>query len=78
MSILPVLAARIVLRVLLRAGFVIIRQVGSHIQLRHPVDPRIRVTVPNHARDITRGLLSSILKQAKLTPEMFLKFLKNL
>lgn len=77
MSILPILTARVVLQVLKKAGFVVARQVGSHIQLRHPVDPRILVTVPNHARDLTRGLLSSILKQAKLTPEMFLKLLKG-
>jgi len=77
MSILPILTARAVLRVLFRAGFVVVRQVGSHIQLRHPVDSRIRVTIPNHSRDLTRALLSSILKQAKLTPEMFLKLLKK-
>lgn len=77
MSILPILTARVVLRVLIRAGFVVVRQVGSHIRLRHPVDPRIRVTVPNHTRDLTRALLSSILKQAKLTPKMFLNLLKK-
>lgn len=75
MSIIPILSATKILRALLRGGYVIARQIGSHIQLRHPKDPRITVTVASHNRDITRSTLASILKQAKLSTEEFLKLL---
>lgn len=75
MSILPVLTATKVLQALLRGGFYIARQIGSHVQLRHPKDPRLLVTVARHSRDITRSTLSSILKQARLSANEFLKLL---
>ncbi len=51
-------SAREVLRRLLRAGFVEVRQSGSHKVLRHS-DGRLT------------GTLKSILKQARLTQEEF-------
>ena len=75
MSILPVLTATKVLQALLRGGFYVVRQIGSHVQLRHPKDPRVLVTVARHGRDITRSTLSSILKQARLSTSEFLKLL---
>ena len=77
MSILPVLSAAKILQVLLRGGFYIARQVGSHLQLKHPKDPRILVTVARHSRDISRNTLASILKQGKLSADEFLKLLKK-
>ena len=75
MSILPILTAAKILQALLRGGFYIARQIGSHVQLKHPKDPRILVTVARHSRDITRSTLSSILKQARLSAHEFLKLL---
>jgi predicted RNA binding protein YcfA (HicA-like mRNA interferase family) len=76
MSILPILTATKILKALLRGGFVIVRQVGSHVQLKHPKDPQILVTVAKHNLDLTRKGLTSILKQAKLTTGEFLKLLR--
>lgn len=76
MSILPILTAAKILKALLRGGFVVARQVGSHMQLKHPKDSRILVTVAKHSRDLTRKSLASILKQAKLTADEFLKLLR--
>ena len=76
MSILPVLTAAKILKALLRGGFVIVRQVGSHVQLKHPKSPQTLVTVAKHNRDIIRSTLASILKQAKLSAEDFLKLLR--
>lgn len=76
MSILPILTAAKILKALLRGGFVVARHVGSHMQLKHPKDPRILVTVAKHSRDLTRKSLASILKQAKLTVGEFLKLLR--
>jgi predicted RNA binding protein YcfA (HicA-like mRNA interferase family) len=73
---LPILRPRQVLRALQRAGFEIHHQTGSHAQLKHPSKPHLRVTVPRHDRfDLPRGTLRSILDQAELSLEEFLKFL---
>ena len=64
-SKLPVLRAQELLAVLKRRGFVQIRQSGSHIILKHP-DGR-HTTVPLHkGRDLGRGLLRQILRDAEL------------
>ena len=76
MSILPILTATKILKALLRGGYVVVRQIGSHVQLKHPKNVRIFVTVAKHSRDLTRKSLASILKQAKLTTEQFLKLLR--
>ncbi|MFM9958368.1 MAG: type II toxin-antitoxin system HicA family toxin [Phycisphaerales bacterium] len=62
MSTDPVIAARTLIRVLERLGFVQVRSKGSHQRFVHP-DGR-RTTVPVHkGRDIPRGLLRSIVTQ---------------
>lgn len=76
MSILPILSAAKILKALLRGGFIIVRQIGSHVQLKHPNNPRILVTVAKHNYDLTRKSLASILKQAVLTTDEFLKLLR--
>ncbi len=77
MSILPILTAAKILQALLRGGYHIVGQVGSHVKLKHFKDPRISITVPRHARDVTRKMLSSILKQARLSTHEFLRLLKK-
>lgn len=73
MSILPVLAAREVVRRLMRAGFVHVKTQGSHYIFQHPHTGRI-TSVPIHGgNDIGRGLLGQILKQAGISIERFLK-----
>jgi predicted RNA binding protein YcfA (HicA-like mRNA interferase family) len=64
------------LRALLRAGFVVHHQSGSHAQLRHPPKPHLRVTVPRHDRfDLPKSVLRSILRQAELSVEQFVDLL---
>jgi predicted RNA binding protein YcfA (HicA-like mRNA interferase family) len=73
---LPLLKPKIVLRVLLRAGFYIHHQSGSHAQLRHLTKTHLRVTVPRHDRfDLPRSVLRSILQQAELAADEFIAFL---
>jgi len=74
MSIIPIIKARKLILVLLRAGFRIIRQKGSHVRLQHPLTKR-STTVPLHVGDLPRGLLIEILKQAGLSIKIFLKLL---
>ena len=51
-----------------RLGFVVRRQSGSHLILRHP-DTKAIATFPMHAGDIKRGLLFGIIKQAGLSKQ---------
>ena len=72
MSILPILAAKAVMRKLGRAGFRFIHVKGSHYFFHHPLKNRI-TSVPLHGgKDIGRNLLRKILKQAGLSVEEFL------
>ncbi|MBI4276561.1 type II toxin-antitoxin system HicA family toxin [Candidatus Uhrbacteria bacterium] len=76
MSKLPALKPKDVLRVLLRAGFYIEHQRGSHIRLAHTTIPHLHITVPYHTRfELPPSIVLSILKQAELTREEFLKLL---
>jgi predicted RNA binding protein YcfA (HicA-like mRNA interferase family) len=73
---LPILKPREVLRALLKAGFEIHHQTGSHAQLRNPTKPHLRVTVPRHDRfDLPAPVLKSILRQAEMTVDEFLGYL---
>ena len=72
---LPALKPRVVIRALERAGFFLHHATGSHQILKHPDRSAARVTVPLHNRDLKRGTLGSIIKQAGLSPEEFLELL---
>lgn len=67
------LPVRTVIRALESIGFVHARTAGSHAILRHP-DGRVAI-VPQHGT-VKRGTLSSILRQAGLTPAEFLDLLQ--
>ena len=68
MARLPSLTARQVIAALERLGFVRVRQSGSHAVFRHPDGSR--TTVPIHGkRDIGRGLLRRIMRDADMSPE---------
>lgn len=71
---LPQVRATELIRVLERLGFVLRRQTGSHCILRHEITKYI-VSVPLHSGDVKRGLLFSILKQARISKKDFEKAL---
>lgn len=52
-------------RLLLRDGWYLVRQVGSHRQYKHPTKPG-KVTIPWHTGDLDKGTAKSILNQAGL------------
>lgn len=74
MSKLPALKPKEVIKVLEKAGFSFVRQKGSH---RIYIKENIGVTIPFHNKDLKRGTLRHIIKQAGLTTEEFLQFLKD-
>jgi predicted RNA binding protein YcfA (HicA-like mRNA interferase family) len=65
---LPVVSGKETVQALQRAGFVVTSTRGSHQKLRHG-DGRV-VILPLH-RELARGTLASILRQARLTAEEF-------
>ncbi|MDP3661322.1 MAG: type II toxin-antitoxin system HicA family toxin [bacterium] len=73
---LPVLKAAEIIRALLKAGFRIIRSRGSHFRFEHLFTKR-RVTVSFHGGDVPKKTLRSILNQAALTVEEFLRYLRG-
>jgi predicted RNA binding protein YcfA (HicA-like mRNA interferase family) len=73
---LPVSQAYDLISALHRAGFETTRQKGSHVRLKH-LDGRV-VTVPVHVgKDLGRGLLRKILRDAEWTIEDLYTFLKQ-
>ena len=72
MSKLPVVSGRAVIKALQRLGYSVRDQEGSHVHLRHPTRPPL--TIPNH-KEIARGTLRAIIRQADLTVQQFLRLL---
>ena len=71
MSKLPRLSGQECVAILLRFGFHVIRQRGSHIVMRR-VDPFAQVTVPDH-KELDRGTLRAIIRQSGLSVEEFVE-----
>lgn len=75
MSKVPSISYRKVINALQRAGFIVVRQKGSHIRLqKRDGDDVIKLTVPAN-NPIKRGTLSRIIKDAGLELEEFLDLL---
>lgn len=58
-----------IIRLLKKDGWYAVRVTGSHHHFKHMEKPGI-VTVPHPKKEIGKGLLNSILKQAKLKGEI--------
>jgi predicted RNA binding protein YcfA (HicA-like mRNA interferase family) len=74
MSVIPVFTARQIVSLLLKAGFKILRQKGSHIRLQHPVTKRA-TTVAMHVGTLSRDLAAKIIKQAGISLSELLRLL---
>ncbi len=74
MSKLPVISGKECIKALEKAGFLVIRQKGSHISLIRG-KPFAQIVVPNH-RELDRGTLRSIIRQSGLSIEEFIELLK--
>ncbi|MHB8834826.1 MAG: type II toxin-antitoxin system HicA family toxin [Candidatus Methylomirabilia bacterium] len=73
MSPLPRVSGRECIRALKRLGFQERRQEGSHIVLRR-ADPFGQLVVPDH-RELDRGTLRAIIRQAGISVEEFIRLL---
>ncbi len=61
-----------IVSILQKLGFEKKRQSGSHMLMFHSVLKTI-IPVPMHSKDVKRGLLLGIIKQAKSTEKEFIK-----
>jgi len=73
MSELKRLSGQETIKILKKYGFIQIRQKGSHVILKKITrDEEIGCVVPLH-KELAIGTLKGILKQAKISPEEFVK-----
>ncbi len=72
MQKLPRLSGKEVIKALSKVGFAIARQKGSHVILTKQTEAgKKAVVVPNH-KEVDKGTLLEIIRQAGLTKEEFL------
>jgi predicted RNA binding protein YcfA (HicA-like mRNA interferase family) len=71
---LPALKPKQVVAALEKAGFLLKRQTGSHAILFKPGFSR-PITVPIHVKDMPKGTLRAIIRQADLNVSEFLRLL---
>ena len=75
MKKLPLISGREAVKAFRKIGYEIDHQTGSHIILRHSEPPHRRLSVPDH-RELARGTLRALIRQAGLTIEEFIELLK--
>jgi predicted RNA binding protein YcfA (HicA-like mRNA interferase family) len=73
MSQLPRISGRECVKALEKAGFYWKRQESTHIILRRDV-PFAQLVVPDH-KELDRGTLRAIIRQAQISVDEFLKLL---
>jgi predicted RNA binding protein YcfA (HicA-like mRNA interferase family) len=75
LSVLPRISGRETVAAFRRLGYEVDRQKGSHIILRHGQPPHRRLTVPDH-REVAKGTLRSLIREAGITVEEFAALLR--
>ena len=71
---LPAVTPRQLIQVLEGRGWQLVRTRGSHHVFTHPDFPN-RMVVPVHGRELKRGIMSAIIKDAALSQEEFRRLL---
>ena len=71
---LPVVSGAEAVKAFRKTGYEIDEQHGSHIILRRAEPPHRRLSVPNH-RELAKGTLRALIREAGLTVEEFARLL---
>ncbi len=74
MSRLPAVSGQDAVRAFAKLGYGVDHQTGSHIILRQQQPPHRRLTVPDH-RELAKGTLRALIRQAGLTVDTFRELL---
>jgi len=67
---LPLVSATQVIKALLKVGYELDHQRGSHIVLRRKEPPHRRIAIPKY-KELPRGTLRAIISESGLTVEQF-------
>jgi predicted RNA binding protein YcfA (HicA-like mRNA interferase family) len=76
MTKLPAVRPREIIRFLEQKGFILDHASGSHFIFYHPASKR-RAVVPRHNRDMPKGTLLSLLREAGFTRDDIIAFLEG-
>lgn len=71
---LPVISGIELVKIFAKIGYEVDHQTGSHMILRYKEPPHRRLTIPNH-KEMAKGTLLAILREAGLTREDFFELL---
>jgi len=71
---MPVVSGQDAVRAFAKLGYAVDHQTGSHIILRQQPPPHRRLTVPDH-RELSKGTLRALIRQAGLTVDTFRELL---
>ena len=74
MTRLPIVSGQQAANALEKVGFEFSHQTGSHMILRSKEPPHRHLSIPNH-KELARGLLRGLIRDAGLTVEQFIKLL---
>ena len=74
MTKLPIISGRKAVKIFKKLGYEVIHQRGSHIKLRN-WNTGNTLIIPDH-KELDRGTLKGIIKDAEIEIETFLKLLK--
>lgn len=64
--------AREIVKILQKLGYIKKRQTGSHLIMYNSVTKRI-IPIPMHVKELKKGLVRGIIKQAQSTEKEFIK-----
>jgi len=73
---LPAVKPRAVIQFLEQNGFALDHASGSHFVFYHPVSRR-RAVVPRHNRDMPKGTLIALMREAGFTRDELIRFLEG-
>jgi predicted RNA binding protein YcfA (HicA-like mRNA interferase family) len=71
---LPIISGMEAAKAFRKVGYELDEQEGSHMILRHTSPPHRRLSIPNH-RELAKGTLRTLIRQAALTVEEFSRLL---
>lgn len=73
---LPAVSGADAVRAFSHVGYELDHQTGSHMILRHRDPPHRRLSVPNH-RELAKGTLRQLIRDAGLTVDQFVELLQR-
>lgn len=69
MKRLLVVSGSKVVKALQKKGFLVVHQKGSHVKLKKSEGDKVYIAIVPMHKEIAKGTLKSILRQANITPE---------